>query len=122
MFENYENQKIFPSGVISMDVEEAKLTRYDELGLLGVIPPGGDDRTAAKKLADHDDRLHVAPDEKYCWRQVPVILMIGDGVRWVIHVVINLGWKNGNYLIRKQLIIKYLRNKNINVEGEGFKE
>ena len=105
MSDNYDkNQKIFPSGVISMDVEEAKLTRYDELRLLGVVPLGGDDRVAAKKLADHDQRLHVAPDEKDRWRQVPVRLMIGDGVKWVIHLVINLGWKDGNYLIRKQTV------------------
>ena len=87
-----------------MDVEEAKLTRYDELRLLGIVPVGGDDRVAAKKLADHDQRLHVAPDEKDRWRQVPVRLMIGDGVKWVIHLVINLGWKDGNYLIRKQTV------------------
>ena len=44
MIDNYNNnQKIFPSGVISVDVEEAKLTRYDELRLLGVVPLGRDD-------------------------------------------------------------------------------
>ena len=55
MIDNYnKNKKIFPSGVISIDMEEAKLTQYDELRLLGVVPLGGDDQLAAKKLADHD--------------------------------------------------------------------
>ena len=45
------DQKDFPSGVISMDVEEAKLTRYDELRLLGTLCIPEKTRPAESRLS-----------------------------------------------------------------------
>ena len=101
------DQEIFPSGVVSMDVEEAKLSRHDELRLLGVVDIGDSERIAASELMSADEVLHAAPGERDKWRQVPVRLMVGSDA-WVLMITLDLKWsmEKGVYLIKKQSVDK----------------
>ena len=99
------DQKDFPSGVISMDVEEAKLTRYDELRLLGTLCIPEKTKPAESRLSlQNSVPSSSSLSEKDRWRQVPVRLMIGNGISWVLMIRVNINKENGVYQITKQTV------------------
>ena len=97
-----KDQNVFPSGVVSMDVEEAKISRFDELIMLGKAQCGSGVKMAERKLAEQDDRLPALSFERDRWRQIPVRLMVGNGITWVLQIVLDCDVKNGRYEIKKQ--------------------
>ena len=96
------DQTVFPTKVIAMDVEEAKLSRYDELRLLGVIPITSKCQLAAQHLVKPDDRSISA--EKDRWRQIPVRLMIGNGINSVLMITLDMEMSGRRYIIKKQVV------------------
>ena len=98
------DQLVFPTGVIAMDVEEIKLSRMDELRLLGIIPIEKHPHIAADKLIDCEDRLPSMSKGPDKWRQIPVRIMIGNGVSWTFQIRLNLETMGKNYVIIKQSV------------------
>lgn len=72
-----KNQKIFPSGTVSLDNEEIKIPRSDYLKLV--------EKRSAGDVQYHSTAPKLeGPGDK--WFQFPVKIMIGDGLRWMIIV------------------------------------
>ena len=101
-----KDQNVFPSGVVSMDVEEAKISRFDELIMLGKAQCGSGVKMAERKLAEQDDRLPALSFERDRWRRIPVRLMVGNGITWVLQIVLDCDVKNGRYEIKKQNCVR----------------
>ena len=57
---------------------------------------------AERKLAEQDDRLPALSFERDRWRQIPVRVMVGNGITWVLQIVLDCDVKNGQYEIKKQ--------------------
>ena len=93
-----EDQRRFPSGTISLDVEEIKTTPEDKLRLLGQLEMEHEEQ----KISVIPTRKSGEPKVKSC--QLPVRIMCGNGRSWVLMIVLNLGWKNGCYQIKKQKV------------------
>ena len=98
-----EEKKIYPSGVVSLDVEEIKITNSDLSNLISNVGSETPIQTATSLL----------PGDKWC--QFPVKILIGSGLRFMIVV----SWpaqrsKPGGYKVRpvkpQDLLIEFLNS------------
>ena len=78
MRKHLENQHIFDSGVISMDVEDVKASYYDVMQMAGKGVISQESQSFQRHL---DDRT-VSGLMKDCWKQTPGKIMVGDGLTW----------------------------------------
>ena len=68
------DQSILPTRVVSMDVEEIRVTHYDWMKMMGEIPMTTKSELLKTTLAK--DRISGFNDDK--WKQLPSIIMIGN--------------------------------------------
>ena len=79
------NQEEFPTGVMSMDVEELKITYYDYLRLAGMLEPETDvvllnpQKSPKMEVTSRDGKFVDVEDD---WFQLPVRIMLGDADTW----------------------------------------
>ena len=97
VFAQYHQDEVkFPTGVISMDVEELQGTLFDCLRLAGrlMFKPG---RVLSKVPEDRE--VDGFADRSY---QLPVKMMFGNGMTWAVMVSLDLGWNGREHTLRKQ--------------------
>ena len=80
------DQAIFPTRVISMDVEEIRITHYDWMRMTGELPMKTLSEPVKTRLAR--DRISGFNDDK--WKQLPSLIMIGNGTSWALMISLDL--------------------------------
>ena len=87
MQEQYaRDQAILPTRVVSMDVEEIRVTHYDWMKMTGELPMKTLSEPVKPRLAR--DRLSGFNDDK--WKQLPSLIMIGNGTSWALMISLDL--------------------------------
>ena len=80
------DQSILPTRVVSMDVEEIRVTHYDWMKMMGEIPMTTKSELLKTTLAK--DRISGFNDDK--WKQLPSLIMIGNGTSWALMISLDL--------------------------------
>ena len=95
------DQEFFGSQVISLDVEDVKVTYYDTLrmaGKLSIMPERPVIRT-------HLDKEMIQGFPKDGWKQVPGKIMFGNGISWTCLILLDLKMtEKGEYLLEKMTV------------------
>ena len=81
-----KDQAILPTGVVSMDVEELRVTHYDWMKMTGKLPIATRSEPLKTYLAK--DRISGFNDDK--WKQLPCLIMIGNGTSWALMISLDL--------------------------------
>lgn len=112
------DQAKFPSGMISMDVEEVPGTLFDWLRLAGKLSFVAGQKLQKKAVSWKVDNLS---DKNV---QIPVRLMLGNGITWSVQILLNLGRDGHDYILKSNVpqpaLIKLLRDLPVCV-GLGVK-
>ena len=69
-----------------MDVEEIRITHYDWMKMTGELPMQTLSEPVKTRLAR--DRLSGFNDDK--WKQLPALIMIGNGTSWALMISLDL--------------------------------
>jgi len=107
VFKLYErDEELFPTSVISLDVQELSGTLFDFLRLAGRLP------------FSKNQSLRRNPEDGMCGsyydkpQQIPVKILIGNGLSWGLIISLNLGWNGSRYVLRENVpqtaLIKFL--------------
>ena len=72
-----KDQAILPTRVVSMDVEELRVTHYDWMRMTGELPM----TTRSELLKTHLARDQISGFNDDKWKQLPCLNMIGKEVR-----------------------------------------
>ena len=80
------DQAILPTRVVSMDVEEIRVTHYDWMKMTGELPMQTLSEPVKTRLAR--DQLSGFNDDK--WKQLPALIMIGNGTSWALMISLDL--------------------------------
>ena len=95
------DQSSYGSQVISLDMEDVKVTYYDTLrmaGKLNINPEGAVIRTSLEK-----ETIHCLT--KDIWKQVPGKIMFGNGISWTCLISLDLKMtEEGNYVLEKMAV------------------
>ena len=95
------DQSLYGSQVISLDVEDVKVTYYDTLrmaGKLNINPEGAVNRTNLEKETIHGQAKDI-------WKQVPWKIMFGNGISWTCLISLDLKMtEKGEYLLEKMTV------------------
>ena len=70
-----KDQSILPTRVVSMDVEELRVTHYDWMKMTGELPL----TTQSEPLKLHLARDRISGFNNDKWKQLPCLIMIGNG-------------------------------------------
>ena len=90
------DQKILPTNVVSMDVEEIKVTLYDTLRIAGRLPFKKGQVMSRKE----EPQIHGQPEDRL--QQLPVKVMIGNGLNHALMVSLDLFRDSkGRYVLNK---------------------
>ena len=81
-----KDQAILPTGVVSMDAEELRITHYDWMKMTGELPMTSRSEPLKSYLAK--DRISGFNDDK--WKQLPCLIMIGNGTSWALMISLDL--------------------------------
>ena len=81
-----QDQAILPTRVMSMYVEEIQVTHYDWMKMTGELPMKTLSESLKPRLAR--DRLSGFNDDK--WKQLPALIMIGNGTSWALMISLDL--------------------------------
>ena len=81
-----KDQAILPTRVVSMDVEEIRVTHYDWMKMTGELPMEALSEPVKTRLAR--DRLSGFNEDK--WKQLPALIMIGNGTSWALMISLDL--------------------------------
>ena len=117
-----KDQAILPTGVVSMDAEELRVTHYIWMKMTGKLPMTTHSEHLKTYLAK--DRLAGFNDDK--WKQLPCLIMIGKGTFWALMISLDLEViSEYKYLFKKMRIqaelLDLLRDLPVCV-GLGVKE
>ena len=97
------DQSLYGSQVISLDVEDVKVTYYDTLrmaGKLNINPEGAVNRTNLEKETIHGQAKDI-------WKQVPWKIMFGNGISWTCLISLDLKMtEEGDYVLEKMAVQK----------------
>ena len=95
------DQSSYGSQVISLDMEDVKVTYYDTLrmaGKLNINPEGAVIRTSLEKETIHGLTKDI-------WKQVPGKIMFGNGISWTCLISLDLKMtEEGNYVLEKMAV------------------
>ena len=95
------DQQTFGSRVISMDMEDVKMTFYDTLRMAGKLEISS--RCPVLQTQVELETIHRFGKDG--WRQIPGKIMIGNGLSWVCIISLNLSWNERNeYILEKMSI------------------
>ena len=87
--------------MVSLDVEDVKVTYYDTLrmaGKLSINPERAVIRTNLEKEIIHGQSKDI-------WKQVPGKIMFGNGVSWTCLISLDLKMtKRGDYMLEKMVV------------------
>ena len=101
-WDHYEkDQKLLPSSVISMDNEEIKISLMDIYYMAGKIETRFP-RRIADYLVEHD--LVDVPEDR--WMQLPVRIMLGNGISHALMITISLERDSRNEYILNRIHIQ----------------
>ena len=81
-----KDQAILPTRVVSMDVIEIRITQYDWMKMTGELPMQALSEPVKTRLAR--DRLSGFNNNK--WKQLPALIMIGNGTSWALMISLDL--------------------------------
>ena len=81
-----KDQAILPTRVVSMYVEELRVTHYDWMRMTGELPMTT--RSEPLKTRQARERISGFNDDK--WKQLPCLIMIGNGTSWALMISLNL--------------------------------
>ena len=76
------DQSILPTRVVSMDVEEMRVTHYDWMRMTGELPMKTRSEPLKTRLAK--DRIPGFDEDK--WKQLPSLSMIVNGTSWALMI------------------------------------
>ena len=97
--EYFRDQRIYPTHVVSLDVEQIQATLYDVYRMAGRIPCEGDKRFAM----EWEDQLEFEPEDR--WSQIPVKIMIGNGLNHALMLSLDLKQDSeGYYLVDRMKV------------------
>ena len=96
-----KDQKSYPTAVCSMDNEEIKISLLDVYrmaGKIGTIFP--------RRISDelHDHNLESIPEDR--WMQLPVRVMIGNGISYALMITIALERNSRNEYMLNRIVIQ----------------
>ena len=94
------DQFSFATRIVSLDVEDVKVTYFDTLRMAGDLSfkPG-------QRIAKDKDKNRIPGIEKDSWKQIPGKIMIGNGLTWMLVVSLDLKRDEaGVYLINKMKV------------------
>jgi len=96
-----EDQDLFETRIVSMDVEDVKVTFYDTLRMAGKV----EIRSRNAVLQTRPDTELIHGYSKDVWKQIPGKIMFGNGLSWVCIISLDLE-KNekDEYVLRKMFI------------------
>ena len=103
-WENWsKDQRMLPTQIISMDNEEIQITLYDVYRLAGKIPCEFP-RLSAQDV-DEVNKYPGVPEDR--WMQLPVRIMLGNGLSWALMITINIELKSrGRYILEKKIKVQ----------------
>ena len=81
-----KNQGVLPTGVVSIDVEELRVTHYDWMKITGELLMTTRSELLKTYLAK--DKISGFNDNK--WKQLPCLIMIGNGTSWALMISLDL--------------------------------
>ena len=92
------DQERFGTKVISLDVEDVKVTFYDTLRMAGKIQiPGG---SSVLRSRVESELIYGFPKDD--WRQIPGKIMFGNGISWTCLISLNLEHDDRyRYIVKK---------------------
>ena len=97
--EYFRDQRIFPTHVVSLDVEQIQATLYDVYRMAGRILCEGDQRFSM----EWEDQLEFEPEDR--WSQIPVKIMIGNGLNHALMLSLDLKQDSkGYYLVDRMKV------------------
>ena len=81
-----KDQSILPTGVVSMDVEEVRVTHYDWMKMTEELQM----TTRSKPLKTYlaNDRIPGFNEDK--WKQLLTLIMISNGTSWALMISLDL--------------------------------
>ena len=81
-----KDQAILPTGVVSMDVEELRVTHYDWMKITGELPM----TTRSEPLKTYLAKDRISGFNNHKWKQLPYLIMIGNGTSWTLMISLDL--------------------------------
>ena len=96
-----KDQAILPTRVVSMDVEEIRVTHYDWMKMIGELPM---ETSEPVKTRLQKDRLSGYREDK--WKQLPALIMIGNGTSWALMISLDLQVVSKYYYRFKRMTIQ----------------
>ena len=81
-----KDQSILPTRVVSMDVEEIRVTHYEWMKMTGELTMTT--RSEPLKTSLAKDRISGFNEDK--WKQLPSLIMIGNGTSWALMISLDL--------------------------------
>ena len=97
-----KDQAILPTRVISVDVEEIRITHYDWMKMTGEIPMIALTEPVKTRLAR--DRLSGHDEDR--WKQLPALVMIGNRTSWALMISLDLKVVSKYYYRFKRMTIQ----------------
>ena len=92
------DQSLFGSQVISIDVEDVKVTYYDTLRMPGKL----DIKSERAVIRTHLEKKIIHGLTKDIWKQVPGKIMFGNGISWTCLISLDLKLsEQGEYKLEK---------------------
>ena len=96
-----KDQAILPTRVVSMDVEEIRVTHYDWIKMTGELLMEASEPVKTRLARD---RLSGYREDK--WKQLPVLIMIGNGTLWALMISLDLQVVSKYYYRFKRMTIQ----------------
>ena len=81
-----KDHAILPTGVVSMDVEEVRITYYDWMRMTGELLM----TTRSEPLKTYLAKERISGFNEDTLKQLPSLIMIGNGTSWVLMISLDI--------------------------------
>ena len=102
------NQDQHMTQVISLDVEEIQITRWDYLRLTSEQYAGKTIKLSRNLNVCTPDETEFFRNKPDKWRNLPTKIMLGDGIKWMGIVAFDIDYQNGYKYVKVEKVQKYL--------------